>query len=349
MPVSSGIQTTYGKAFEFACVISLQEALGENQQVTIEESPQLISARNDYLSVAEKMKTELLLAADAAVRVVKRLEPQLWNPNGNEPLILSIQPDAAGIKGDVRDVLCIRNQNGWSIGFSCKHNHHAVKHSRLSDSIDFGKEWLDEPCSKDYFDKVVPLFTKLREFRNDSKAAGTPMLWEEIGNKAEEYYIPILQAFMDELIRIDKESSKNIPEALIHYLLGRYDFYKVITDDRNRTTRVEAINISGTLNVQSGQEKSIAKVPLLKMPTKFYHIGFKDDSDNTIEVVCDEGWQISMRIHNASSRVEPSLKFDVQLVSFPSTVYTQTEPWESIDNQSMERILAYASKLLFDK
>ena len=343
MPASSGIQTTYGKAFEFACVISLQEALEDNQQVTIEESPQLISARNDYLSVSEKMKKDLLLAADAAVRVVKRLEPQLWNPNGNEPLILSIQPDAAGIKGDVRDVLCIRNQNGWSIGFSCKHNHHAVKHSRLSDTIDFGKEWLDEPCSQLYFSRVVPLFSELRSYREKSKNDGSPMLWEEIPDKSKRYYIPILTAFMDELKRIDSESDKNIPEALIRYLLGRYDFYKVITDDRNRTTRIEAINISGTLNFQSGNEKSITKVPLLKMPSKFFFIGFKNDSDNTIEVVCDEGWQISMRIHNASSKVEPSLKFDVQLVSFPSAVYTQTEPW---DNAGMEkRLLEYMKQL----
>lgn len=65
------------------------------------------------------------------MRIIKRLEPQLTEPNGNEPLFLSLQADAEGIKGDVRDVLCIRKKNGWEIGLSCKHNHHAVKHSRL--------------------------------------------------------------------------------------------------------------------------------------------------------------------------------------------------------------------------
>ncbi|MBO6128215.1 MAG: HaeIII family restriction endonuclease [Pseudobutyrivibrio sp.] len=340
---TAGIQTKFGKAFEYACVISLYHDLYHKQEVTIEESPQLLSAKKDFESVEENMKESLLKAADAAVRVIKRLEPQLWSPNGNEPLYLSIQPDSAGIKGDVRDVLCIRNQNGWEIGLSCKHNHHAVKHSRLSATIDFGKEWLNVPCSDDYFSKVVPLFDELKEYRDSSKASGKPMLWEEVGDKAERYYIPILQAFMEELKRIDAESNDNIPEALIRYLLGRYDFYKVITDDKNRTTRVEAINLSGTLNVNSGMDKSITKVPLLKMPSKFYHIDFKKDSNNTIEVVCDEGWQISMRIHSASSRVEPSLKFDVQLVSFPSSVYTQTEPWE--DNKTMRRISSYLQNI----
>ncbi len=340
---TAGIQTKYGKAFEYACVVSLNEDLKEHQEITIEESPQLESAKGDFLSVDDEMKEALLQAADAAVRVIRRLEPQLWNANGNEPLYLSIQPDSAGIKGDVRDVLCIRKQNGWEIGLSCKHNHHAVKHSRLSATIDFGKEWLNVPCSDEYFAKVVPLFTELKDFRDESKANGKPMLWEEVGDKAEKYYIPILEAFMEELKRIDAESDTNIPEALIRYLLGRYDFYKVITDDKNKTTRVEAINIGGTLNAQSGNEKSIAKIPLLKMPSKFYHIGFKTDSNNTIEVVCDEGWQISMRIHSASSKVEPSLKFDVQLVSFPSSVYTQTEPWAS--NDAIKRISKYAELL----
>jgi hypothetical protein len=337
--MANGIQTANGKAFEYACLLGIYRELSEKQKIEIEDSPQLKTAAKLYEDMDDEMRKTLDNAAAAAFRVIHRLEPQLWVPNGNEPLYLSLQPDSAGIAGDVRDVLCIRKQNGWQIGFSCKHNHHAVKHSRLSDTIDFGKEWLDIPCSKDYFDRIVPLFSQLRKYRDESKAEGKPMLWDDIEDKAQTYYIPILQAFMDELQRIDRENKNKVPEALIRYLLGRYDFYKVITDDRNRTTRVEAINIAGTLNANAGKEKSIAKVSLLKMPEQFYHIGFKPNSDNTIEVVCDEGWQISMRIHNASSKVEPSLKFDVQLVSFPSSLYTQTEPW---DADYMRRMTAYA-------
>ena len=342
--MASGIQTKNGKAFEYACIISLYDKLNEHGNVEIEESSQLKTAQSLYEEIDGEMKRSLDKAAKAAVRVISRLEPQLWNANGNEPLYLSIQPDAAGIKGDVRDVICLRKQNGWEIGFSCKHNHHAVKHSRLSDTIDFGKEWLDIPCSADYFEVVVPLFSELRTLRDESKKMGNPKLWKEIEDKADRYYKPILQAFMLELKKIAKNNA-DVPKRLIHYLLGINDFYKIITDDRNRTTRVEAINIIGTLNLNSGKEKPITKVPLLKMPTQFYHIGFKAGSDNTIEVVCDEGWQISMRIHNASSKVEPSLKFDVQLISFPSSVYTQVEPWETSDEMRVRRMSMYAKKL----
>lgn len=346
--MANGIQTANGKAFEYACVLGLYNELSSVQKIEIEDSAQLKTASSLYESMDEKMKATLDKAAIAAVRVIRRLEPQLWEPNGNEPLYLSIQPDSAGIAGDVRDVLCLRKQNGWQIGFSCKHNHHAVKHSRLSDTIDFGKEWLGIPCSTDYFDKVVPLFSELRKYRDESRKNGQPMLWEEIDNKADSYYKPILRAFMDELKKIDSENKGSVPELLIRYLLGRYDFYKVITDNRNRTTRVEAINIAGTLNANSGKQKPITRVPILKMPTQFYHIDFKPESDNTIEVVCDEGWQISMRIHNASSRVEPSLKFDVQLVSFPSALFTQTEPWDMDDNY-IQRISKYAELIMKSK
>ena len=325
MPQKSGSQTDKGKAFEYACLKALYDKLSTGDEVTIEDSPQMRTAKKCFELQDDKTKADLYAAAVAASKVVCRLEPQLENSQKNVPLYLCIQTDSEGIAGDVRDVVCIRRQNKWQIGLSCKHNHHAVKHSRLSETIDFGKEWLNIPCDKSYFDKVVPLFRELRDIRDKSKDT-TPVRWEEIPDKAERYYKPILNAFMTELKRL-ADNNAGVPERLIHYMLGVYDFYKVITDDRKRTTRVEAINISGTLNQPSGKIKSIVDVPKLKMPTRFYHIGFKENSDNTVEVVCDEGWALSLRIHNASSRVEPSLKFDVQLISLPPALHAQVEPW----------------------
>lgn len=342
---AKGVQTANGKAFEYACVLALYEELHSEQNIVIEVTPQLLTAKKLYDEAEEPLLQALDAAARAAVQIIKRLEPQLKTPNGNEPLYLHMQADAEGIKGDVRDVLCRRRQNGWEIGLSCKHNHHAVKHSRLSATIDFGKEWFGVPCSQQYFDEVVPLFTKLKHMRDDSKHFGRPMLWEEVPDKKEHYYKPILQAFINELKRIDYAYPRRIPENLVRYLLGRYDFYKVITDDKNHITRVEAVNIAGTLNSASGKDRAIAKIGLLKMPTQFYHIDFKPNSDNTIEVVCDEGWQISMRIHNASSKVEPSLKFDVQLISMPSSVYAQVEPWDKEEAEYPKQLKSYSERL----
>lgn len=321
-----GIQTANGKAFEYACLLALYNALQASEDITIEDSPQMRTARNLYNNMPDDSRGELLRAANAAARVIIRLEPQLQYPQDNIPLYLSIQADAQGSAGDVRDVLCIRRQNCWQIGLSCKHNHHAVKHSRLSDTIDFGNEWFGIPCSRQYFAEVVPLFGTLRRIQEDARRNGEAALWADIPDKAERYYKPVLQSFLDELARLARDN-REIPGAMIRYLIGRCDFYKVITDDRHETTRIEAINIAGTLNRPSGHRHSIVDVPRLRLPTRFYHMGFKPGSDNTIEVVCDEGWTISLRIHNASSRVEPSLKFDVNLISLPGSIHAQVEPW----------------------
>jgi len=320
----SGIQTKYGKAFEYACLDSIFLSLSASQEIVVESTPQLDTARNYYLAVPSEHRESLDSAANASTRVVVRLEPQLENPDKNIPLYLSLQADSEGQAGDVRDVICIRKQNDWQIGLSCKHNHRAVKHSRLSATINFGHEWFGIPCSDSYFNAITPIFDELRTMRDSSNAKA---LWSDIEGKNERYYVPILSAFIDELRRLDKANPKVIPEKLIRYLIGRNDFYKIITDSRKKTTRVEAINIEGTLNRSSEGIKSRVNVPKLRLPREFYKVDFKPDSETTIIVGCDEGWGISMRIHNASSRIEPSLKFDVNLISVPNSMYAQDEPW----------------------
>ena len=317
-------QTANGKAFEYACLLSLFNSLKADDIIVL-ESPQMDTARQLYNTMNDDVKSDLLRAANAATRGIIKLEPQLQHQE-NDPLYLSIQSDAQGMVGDVRDVLCIRKENKWQIGLSCKHNHHAVKHSRLSDSIDFGYEWVGIKCSKRYFSEIDPIFKSLRNMHEESKNDGKAILWSDLSDKVERYYKPVLRSFMDELIRLEANNPK-VPSAMVEYLIGKYDFYKVITDDNHETTRIEAININGTLNRTSGKYRSIVDVPRLRLPSKFYHIGFKQGSDNTIEVVCDEGWAISMRIHNASAKVEPSLKFDINLISLPNSIYAQVEPW----------------------
>ena len=320
--------TEYGKAYEYACLSALKDQLTERTDgtVTVIDSDAYRTAHTAFQKAeAEGVAHNLLRAANAAARVILRLEPQLQYGDG--ALSLVIQTDAQGIAGDVRDVVCIRGASGWEIGISCKHNHHAVKHSRLSATIDFGAEWLGIPCSNDYFNTVVPIFNELRDMRAEAIANGSSLpLWNDIPDKVERYYMPILQAFLAEMKRL-ADGNPEVPSKLIEYMLGRYDFYKVITDDRRETTRVEAINIAGTLNKPAKGHRSIVDVAKLKLPTRFYHMGMVPGSDNKIEIVCDEGWTLTMRIHNASSKIEPSLKFDVQLVSLPSSIHAQVEPW----------------------
>ena len=66
------------------------------------------------------------------------------------------------------------------------------------------------------------------------------------------------------------------------------------------------------------------------MPTRIIEIRYKSGSKNTVELTCDKGWQFALRIHNASKEIEPSLKFDIQLVSKLSSHASVNidEPWD---------------------
>lgn len=315
------IQTKNGKAFEYATLISLHSFLSNNQPVVIQTTPALVTAQRFYSVLGGTLRRDMDLAANAAIRGLLRLEPQLEHPCRNTPLYLSIQPDAAGIGGDVRDVLSIRLQNQWEMGISCKHNHGAIKHSRLSPTIDFGDSWFGIPCSSLYFRNINPIFDELRVMKQND------VTWRSVNNKEERFYIPILEIFMSELRMLDAANPNIIPGLLLRYLLGTNDFYKVITHDRRRVTQIQAFSLYGTLNHNAGAIRPQFRLPQLTLPNRFFDIGFRPGSRTTIYIVCNEGWSVGMRIHNASSIVETSLKFDVTLIGVPPNLYTHHEPW----------------------
>jgi hypothetical protein len=121
-------------------------------------------------------------------------------------------------------------------------------------------------------------------------------------------------------LRLDAENPGTVAERLIEYLIGNQDFYKVIKGSNK--VEIQAYNLHGTLNLPFESVKPKAKVPKLKLPSRLIEVVFQENSKTTLLVTLNEGWQISFRIHNASSRIEPSLKFDINLVSAPHSLFT---------------------------
>ena len=235
----------------------------------------------------------------------------------NDVLQLEVVADKAGQAGDVRDVLAIRSLQKWEIGISAKNNHRAVKHSRLSNDIDFGQKWLGIPCSVDYFEEIKPVFNNLAKLRTASKAT---QKWDTLGDYHSSVYVPVLNAFKTELLKLDKENPGIIAERLVEYLIGNQDFYKVIKG-KNKV-EIQAYNLQGTLNLPFENIKPKARIQRLKLPNRLIEVVYQDNSQTTLLVTLNEGWQISFRIHNASSRIEPSLKFDINLVSAPHSLFS---------------------------
>ncbi|MCZ2157930.1 HaeIII family restriction endonuclease [Bartonella sp. 220] len=80
---------------------------------------------------------------------------QLHDKNIKNTKAIILQEDSVGIKGDVRDIILEIPEN--LVGISAKHNHSAIKHPRLSNKIDFGKEWTGYPCNSLYFNEIKPI------------------------------------------------------------------------------------------------------------------------------------------------------------------------------------------------
>lgn len=215
-------QTINGKAFEYALLNEFLERLKVVTSVTVIENEPFKTALKYFMSFDEKEQSHYKLVASFAVNFLLDIEPRLANGiNENDVLQLEIVADKAGQTGDVRDVLAIRSLQKWEIGISAKNNHRAVKHSRLSNDIDFGQKWLGIPCSVDYFEEINPIFSNLAKLRTASKAT---QKWDTLGDYHTSVYVPVLDAFRTELLRLDKENSGLVAERLVEYLIGNQDF-----------------------------------------------------------------------------------------------------------------------------
>ncbi len=95
---------------------------------------------------------------------------------------------------------------------------------------------------------------------------------------------------------------------LLRYLLGKYDFYKVVKE--NGDASIQSFNMSGTL--AWGRKN--------RLTGTIVSASLKENSKTTAIIIFDDGWNLAFRLHNASNRIEPSLKFDIQILGYPPTI-----------------------------
>lgn len=309
-----------GRAFEYACIMQLEQAISQVRPVIIDE--QSIQAAFDAWSVQNTYEQEqLLIAADAFIETLFSAEPLiLEQENENDIVVLSINKDSDAEGGDVRDIVITRNSIKWEIGLSMKHNHFAVKHSRLSPTIDFGKKWYEMPCDGIYWNEVLPIFESLRDLKEQNIA------WHDLNDKEGEVYYPIVNAFIEQIKR-SYNLDNSLPSRLLSYLLGIKDFYKVVAIDSERITEFVSFNLRGELNHDGKRTRASLFVPIADLPTEIISIRFKPNSYSTAELYLNNGWTLSFRIHNASTIVEPSLKFDIQFLGVPATIMVINCQW----------------------
>ena len=309
-----------GRAYEYIFLNSLFEVISKIREVSIEKNSSLMASKQAWETLSSQDKEIYKKSALTGVSIILDLEPLIIEKS-NDILNLKIQSDDEGKKGDVRDIVIMRGNIDWEIGLSLKHNHFAVKHSRLSKKLDFGEKWYGIPCSEEYWKKVKPIF----DFLEEEKEKKT--LWKEIVNKNEDVYFPLLEAFKIEILDQNRKNIKLL-ENMLKYLLGKFDFYKVISIDNKKVTRVQSYNLYGTLNQDGVHEKRKIEIPIIILPTRIVSLDFKPNSLTTLELYLNNGWQFTFRIHNAEKEVKPSLKFDIQIVGIPTSIISIDSKWE---------------------
>ncbi|MGN1359123.1 MAG: HaeIII family restriction endonuclease [Kiritimatiellia bacterium] len=131
----------FGRAFEYACLAALDEAISPVRacQIARNKSYQIVATA--WGKADESLRGTLASGARSMVGTLCGLEPRIMEPS-EDTLVLASQADARGIVGDVRDIVIRRKEVRWEVGLSVKHNHFAVKHSRLGARLDFCRKWF---------------------------------------------------------------------------------------------------------------------------------------------------------------------------------------------------------------
>ncbi|MDY0319091.1 MAG: HaeIII family restriction endonuclease [Candidatus Cloacimonadaceae bacterium] len=191
MPISSNHN---GRAFEFITLKQFEREISKFRSVLIDEGGGYAASAKSSEMITNELRLKLEKSAEIAVEIVLSLEPLILIQN-TDRVVLKILTDEAGKQGDVRDIVIEQPDIEWVIGLSLKHNHKAVKHSRLSKGLDFGKMWYGIPCSQNYWNDIKPVFDKLETLAQNKTE------WKGIKDKSDSVYLPLLIAFMDEIMR----------------------------------------------------------------------------------------------------------------------------------------------------
>ena len=294
-------QTINGKAFEWATAERLSSLTG----ALVKKSQASEYARSCFELLPPEIRIEMSKAAQSAVEHIYQLEHlESVEINGD----IEIAEDKKGQSGDVRDVILPTIKG--AIGISCKNNHDAFKHSRLSGTIDFVSKWglAKSGCTDIYWNDIHEVFVELDGIQKKSDGHAT---WKELADVHSSIYKPLMDAFSNEIIRqsdISPLVSMELCEGMVRYLIGNQDFYKVILRKSKKVVEIQGFNLSGTLSCSK-----------CKLPSKVLDI--ESVSASTINIVMDKGYSFSFRLHSASTLVERSLKLDIRAIGLPHDLY----------------------------
>ena len=287
-------QVRHGKAFEYAVAQAFSNQLG----VPLDEASAETAKRHydntedsPAFDRAAHEATLFLIANDPAFTDAKEVRLQSFH---------------AAQSGDVRDFLV--EVNDGRVGVSAKNNSDEMRALRLSRDIDFGDVWAGIPVSREYWEDVLPTFEYLDRLRADG------VRFSEISNKRETVYLPILVAFEDEVKRLSEAFGSTFVRRMYSHVIGTHDFYKIV----RKTDHVEVWSFNLRGGVRWGRR--------WRLPERIVDMRRVPRSMAKVAVSFDNGSQLAFRLHNATRKAEPSIKFSITLEGLPAVAATHHIP-----------------------
>ena len=284
---------------------------------------------------ANDVKEDYCNSAKKAVQEIVKGEPILYNVS-DLFIRIKVQASASGKTGDVRDVVIVicdnkkRDKVIQEIGISCKNNHEAVKHPRITKDFDFVSQYTNDlyKCGNEFIERLKSVAAVV------DGLAGKHRVWNNVPTELKNtVYCDIVEAYIEEIYSqavsiTDDEKKEKFASSFFEYMFGQYDFYKVIKMDKKKTVKLQPYNIHGNLRKAYHGEKSNQSSSKANVPKEIVLVRKKPNSKTTLEIHF-ENWIISMRIHNADGPIKmTSLKWDVQIIAQPHTISIGEINWK---------------------
>lgn len=268
-----------GRALEYAIVEEIIRNLPSNQ-VTL-SSRTLQDQQRDYSKYISLPENLITRYQKGAICLLGWLETEF---SISQHLIeIDRLPDKSSNQGDVTDIRI--SSNSFCINLSIKHNHQALKHQRPASTAQhcgYTKASLEDINFRKNYHQIIQNFMGLyREYN----------LFRDLEQSAifEFLYTPIC-LLVSESISTLCQSALNA-NHLFTFLTGNTDFYKVILPAQQDCIKIQKfIHIPPVESVLAASDR------------------------NYVYLEFSNGWDMALRLHTASSRIQPnpSLKFDTQ-------------------------------------
>ena len=231
-------------------------------------------------------------AALPAAKRLRRLDTRLRNVHA-----VGRPASTKGRGGDPTDIRIVTTTG--DVNVSAKKGNADIKHPRLSGSNDWGALWGGGcACTDRYWKDVRAAFEHLDDHAGQK--------WSDLGNLKTCVYLGVICAFEDEFRRLAEEHGARFVRAFWSFLVGVEDYWRVSW--YGDKVEILATNPGGGLPGQPW-DRPAALDSIVRTGA------------NTLRIQLGL-WAFKLRLHSASTKVETSLKFAVQIAGLPDKAKT---------------------------